>query len=315
MACDFCGSKRQPAPGLIPDADNGIQKFEALLCPDCSSGSLIPQPEEEVLDRYYESSYYGLGTGKFLPIIQKVFEFSTQLLARNIRNRCGFAEGRVLDIGCGRAVLLRQMAEAGFCGIGLERKGTAPEMLKSSIVLREGEIWEQGFTDEYFDIVVIWHVLEHLRDPCRVLREVKSVLKPNGMLVIAVPNNASFQARVFGRRWFHLDVPRHLHFFSYPALLTQLKADDYNIDCSHTFDLLQGVYGFLQSTLNFLFPRCPNRLYVLLRRKMSLVNFMEIGLWAIPTTLILPFAVLESVVSALFNRGPCAVYFARKKIS
>jgi SAM-dependent methyltransferase len=81
-----------------------------------------------------------------------------------------------------------------------------------------GEITDAGFADNSFDIVTMWDVLEHVRDPLRVLCEVRRILRPGGLLLCSTPNVDSVDANLFGRYWIGYDFPRHLYVFSSSTL-------------------------------------------------------------------------------------------------
>ena len=102
---------------------------------------------------------------------------------------------------------------------GIERSATAAQQAREVLYLDVGvqdldELIADGVS---FDAVVLWHVAEHLHDPATTLRNVASLLRPGGVLMIAVPNFGSPEAKIGKAGWFHLDVPRHVfHFTSAP---------------------------------------------------------------------------------------------------
>jgi len=103
-----------------------------------------------------------------------------------------------------------------------------------------------------FDLVILFQVLEHLSDPFSALRDGAYLLAPSGVLVVAVPNAASWQARIFGRFWFHLDVPRHLQHFSPDALSRALQNVGLTVVRTRVVSPEHDPYGVLQSWLNWL---------------------------------------------------------------
>ena len=106
----------------------------------------------------------------------------------------------MLDVGAGDGVLLDALAGRGRIALGLERRSRRPDVREQSLDELEGE-WAA---------VVFWHSLEHLRDPGEAIRHAARLLRSGGVAVVAVPNADSLQARAFGDRWLHLDLPRHL---------------------------------------------------------------------------------------------------------
>ena len=311
--CWVCGEHAELGRLEVRDADRGVDEYCLTLCSACRSGGLEHPPSPAVLSRHYDASYYGGGDSKFAAPLQAIVNLSTRMRARSIRNLLHWTpEPLVLDIGCGRGSLLAELAGMGARGIGLER-ATASFPARPGLELRIGELTDERFPAASFDAVVLWHVFEHLGDPQAVLAEVGRIIKPGGLLVIAVPNNASWQARYFGRCWFHLDVPRHLHFFGHAGLLRLLRQQGYEVRASGTFDPVQNLFGFIQSCLNALPGSAPNRLYRLMRSKQAPIGVLEMLLWMLPAGLLLPFALAEAAFCAARGDGACSIVFASRK--
>jgi SAM-dependent methyltransferase len=124
-----------------------------------------------------------------------------------------------------------------------------------------------GYPAGHFDVVLVWHVLEHLREPDAALAEMHRVLRPGGRLVVAVPNFSSWQARWAGPAWFHLDPPRHLHHFPLAALRRLVERSGFAIASEHHFSLRQSPFGWIQSALNRREALPRNGLYTLLYQR------------------------------------------------
>lgn len=130
---------------------------------------------------------------------------------------------RILDIGCGNGTFLHFMHELGWDTYGVETAQNqaqyAIDVLKLKVFCKKIE--EVNFENSFFDCITMWGVLEHIRQPDKILNEICRILKPTGKLIIVVPNGNSLAYRIFGNRWYGLDVPRHLFTFN-PTNLTQL---------------------------------------------------------------------------------------------
>ena len=122
--------------------------------------------------------------------------------------------GPVLDVGAGDGTLVEAFARHGREAVGLEPHASGPHIRNAEIEEMTGA-WAAA---------IFWHSLEHLRQPSRALSHAASLLVPGGLLVVAVPNAASLQARAFGDRWFALDLPRHLAHLSPAPLLSKVEA-------------------------------------------------------------------------------------------
>ena len=294
------------------DADRGTEPYTLLLCCACGSGRIEVFPSDAVLSAHYDQSYYGGGESKFAAPLQALVNLSVRRRARWIRQYLPSGPLAVLDIGCGRGDLLLELGKTGVNGTGLERAPLDSRFESPSIEYRIGELGEQRFLPGSFDAVVIWHVLEHLPDPRATLDAVGEILKPEGLLLIAVPNNSSWQAGFFRNAWFHIDAPRHLYFFGHQGMERLLERQGYETLASTTSDTVQNVFGFIQSALNRMAPRRANRLYQLMRSAQSVPRLVELGLWLLPAALLLPFALLENAVSIARCRGACSTVLARK---
>jgi SAM-dependent methyltransferase len=121
--------------------------------------------------------------------------------------------GPVLDVGAGDGALLDALAAVGRDGIGIERHSDRPDVREAALSELDGP----------FAAIVFWHSLEHLRDAGSELERAARLLAPGGVIVIAMPNPASLQARAFGERWLALDLPRHLVHVPAPVLLARLR--------------------------------------------------------------------------------------------
>lgn len=170
------------------------------MCPRCGAATTFPVPDGAELDRAY-STWYRPDSGRFGGGGDRLLAFSRARLARRVDRIA--PPGPVLDVGAGDGSLLRALRARGREAVGLERSATGAGVLAVEINAfheRQGE-WAA---------VVFWHSLEHLRDPAGAIDRAVALLAPGGVLAVAVPNLASWQARRFGARWFHLDLPRHL---------------------------------------------------------------------------------------------------------
>jgi SAM-dependent methyltransferase len=308
--CALCGLGRGKRWFRASDFDSGKEPFDLVQCDHCRAAWINPMPSEQELARYYESAYYGMGAEKFHPVVESLTRWAGRHRATELLKLApkSSIRTRVLDIGCGRGNLLRSLAELGCECHGVEREDFPVAGNDSTIDYHLGPLTESTFMADSFDLVIIWHVLEHLYDPAETLERVKHWLKPGGALVVAVPNIGSRQARWFGASWFHLDVPRHLWHFSSESLDGRWRALGFEKVKDSGVSLEQNPYGFIQSVANRLLPGSPNALYRAIKSK----SWLRLLLWSPFVALLLPLALLESVASARASHGATIMHAVRK---
>ncbi|HEV8070990.1 MAG TPA: class I SAM-dependent methyltransferase [Planctomycetaceae bacterium] len=310
--CPVCGGEWARARFGLPGA-----RMRIVDCTSCGLGRLHPRPGPEMIERFYPASYYGVTGAKFVPLIEGLVRL---VGARHVRalSRGLHAGARVLDVGCGRGVLLSALARRGFEAHGFEMSPSASTGVDPNAIVRFGKnLEEAGYPSTSFDQVIVWHVLEHIPDPRRTLDEIRRILKPGGRLVVAVPNYSSLQAQCCGAGWFHLDPPRHLYHFPAAGLRQLLESTGFQVGREHHFSLRQNPFGWVQSVLNCV-PELPrNGLYSLLKRRddcSPLCDRMGRLVLYIAYWLGMPAAAVQSVVDALLRRGASICLEARSRV-
>lgn len=184
--CSLCGSTKVE---LYQTAGEG---FLVVRCSECRLIYVDPQPDEEILKAAYDFNYYE-------PWLFSQKELKNQMWQKRLnRIRRIIPSGRLLDIGCGDGGFLELAEVAGYDVTGTEYSEVAANITKSR--LKHGNVFvgplrELSLTNNYFDIVTIWHVLEHDRDPAATVKRVKLLLRSGGWLVIAVPNAENYLER------------------------------------------------------------------------------------------------------------------------
>jgi 2-polyprenyl-3-methyl-5-hydroxy-6-metoxy-1,4-benzoquinol methylase len=311
ISCSLCGST-----DIRPRfAIEGIESC-LVVCNGCQLGWLEPLPSAEQVASFYPREYYGKEAAKFQPLIERLVRL---VGSRHIRFLCADLEpgARVLDVGCGRGVLLAELADRGFEVHGVEHSEGAVRGADPRARIRIAtELADAGYPPDYFDEVIIWHVLEHLRHPRATVDEVRRIIRPGGRLIVSVPNFSSFQARWAGAAWFHLDPPRHLYHFSMSALRLLLEKAGFVIELEHHFSLRQNPFGAIQSALNRATSLPRNSLYSLLQWRVP----DDVPLLDARTRFLLraamlfgaPFALAASVIEAWLRTGATVHVVARR---
>ena len=179
----------------------------------------FPQPSLDNLGKYYESEDYISHTDNKRSLFEKLYHFIKNIALKNKLNLINSHQpnkGRILDIGAGTGDFLSVAKKDGWQTIGVE-----PSTKAKSIAINKGVSFVELTTelDNYsFDVISMWHVLEHVPDLDKQIKELKRLLKPTGTLIIAVPNFKSFDAKYYGKFWAAFDVPIHFWHFSKTAI-------------------------------------------------------------------------------------------------
>jgi SAM-dependent methyltransferase len=224
---------------------NTRERFPLLTCSACGLGQISPQPAD--LSPYYAETYYG-GRHGFTA------NYCLRRRMRWVDSLLGAGAGRkLLDIGCGDGSFLLAARQKGWRVVGTEIN-PEPARAAGLEVFRDVAL---AAASGPFECITLWHSLEHVRDPVAILRECRTLLKPTGVLFIAVPDAGGLEARTFGARWFHLDVPRHLFHFTRKSLEGVLRTAGFAGLRSWHQEFEYDLLGWSQSALNAMgFP--PN---------------------------------------------------------
>lgn len=228
VRCNLCGADSASPFATVPDLLLERPSIQTTLvrCNRCGLVYQNPRPTLREIGQHYPPEYdsyvdHAAGQGRHW-LLQKAIDYG-------IDKRCRFVtrhkqSGRVLDIGCAAGTFLLGMRRQGdWQTYGVELTDAVARIARErhGLDVFTGTLEEAAYPAAFFDAITLWDVLEHLHDPAASLREIGRILKPDGVLVIRVPNLASWDAVFFGRTWAGLDAPRHLYIFT-PHTLRQL---------------------------------------------------------------------------------------------
>jgi hypothetical protein len=162
-----------------------------------------------------------------------------------------------------------------------------------------------------FDVITLWHSLEHVRSPREVLGALSARLARRGRVIVAVPNLDSQQARFFGAKWFHLDVPRHLFHFTPTALERLLDLHGLRVMRRWNLEAEIDLFGWIQSILNGMLPS-PNILFDTLTRRGNPHKPWEIAASLLLGTLAAAVTAPLVPLAARASRGAVMIFAAEK---
>lgn len=178
-----------------------------------------PQPNPDLLPKYYESEDYISHTDGKRSLFEKVYHFVKNIALKNKTDLISSLQkekGSLLDIGAGTGDFIIAAKQNGWNVTGFE-----PSEKAKAIAIKKGVSFcgqTQDLPNHSFDVITMWHVLEHVPETEQQIKELKRLLKPTGTILVAVPNFNSFDAKHYGKFWAAYDVPRHLFHFSKTAI-------------------------------------------------------------------------------------------------
>ena len=294
--CPVCASGALPHLSGVRDTITA-EAFDIAICPECGLGITDPQPL--LLDSYYRSRYYG---GRHSFTASLCVQRRTRLIAGAVSR-----PGRLLDVGCGDGALLRALRRAGWDAAGTELHGAT--QLPGCRIFRH---LEEAASHGLYDCITMWHVLEHVPAPLVCLAQLRSMLAPGGVLLLAVPDAGGWQARLFGRHWLHLDVPRHLYHFTGFALEKMLCAAGFSTSAHWHQEVEYDVFGWIQSVLNAA-GRTSNVLFDSLTGKPPRVSRVELAANYLAGAALAAPAMALTAISTLARRGGTLIVAAHSE--
>jgi 2-polyprenyl-3-methyl-5-hydroxy-6-metoxy-1,4-benzoquinol methylase len=190
-----------------------------------------PQPSSENLGKYYESEDYISHTDGKRSLFEKAYHFIKGIALKKkvqLINSQQPNKGSILDIGAGTGDFLAVAKENGWQTVGVEPSDKAKAIaMKKAVSFVEDTA---GLESHSFDVITMWHVLEHVPDLESQIKELKRLLKPSGTLIIAVPNFKSFDAKYYGTFWAAYDAPIHFWHFSKKSIKTLFKKESIELE-------------------------------------------------------------------------------------
>ena len=190
-----------------------------------------PQPSLDNLGKYYESVDYISHTDSKRSLFEKAYHFVKGIALKNklnLINSCNPNKGKLLDIGAGTGDFLLTAKENGWITIGIE-----PSEKAKAIAVKKGVEFlatTEELESHTFDVISMWHVLEHVPNLDNQIKELKRLVKPNGTVIIAVPNFKSYDAKYYGKFWAAYDVPIHFWHFSKTAIKILFEIEEIKLE-------------------------------------------------------------------------------------
>lgn len=225
--CPVC--EKSEFTDYITCVDHTVTKesFQLVRCNNCGFVLTNPQPEKENLGKYYLSDDYISHSGKANSLIDKLYLFLRNKSLKWKLSLLPTSKGKLLDYGCGTGEFLKICQQNGWEAYGVEPSSVARE--KAHKLTNATIKSELQNSDEKYDVISLWHVLEHVADLNKKITQLTDFLKEEGQLFIAVPNHQSYDAKHYKNLWAGYDVPRHLWHFNQSVMHEILKKNGLTI--------------------------------------------------------------------------------------
>jgi SAM-dependent methyltransferase len=229
VPCPLCVGRNSTPVIEAQDVNGGAEGlwFVVVQCDSCGTCFTNPRPDLASIGQFYGSGYTphqrhhrAPGRKHWNPL--RFLKGKPRVEKRPIP---WHGHGRLLDFGCGRGTYLQTMSRLGWKVVGVDASIRMVEHIREDLGLPAfaGSLPHLDLAPESFDVITMWHALEHVHEPVPVLREARNLLAPGGKIVISVPSIDSLPFRWFGKDWFGLELPRHLTHFTPPTLLQMLQ--------------------------------------------------------------------------------------------
>lgn len=229
--CPVCNAQNTNVFLSLNDYFLTKELFQIIQCRECQLKFTWPRPDETAIGQYYKSDDYlshgksnNTLTGWVYNLVKKRALKKKFAIATHTKKN----KGTILDIGCGTGAFVHFCAQQGWNAVGIEPDDEARNLATPHPNLELGnekKLYE--YKPESFDIITLWHVLEHVYHLNQRIEIINRLLKPDGRLIIAVPNHESYDAKYYKQHWAAWDVPRHLYHFSKESLTKLMQQNHF----------------------------------------------------------------------------------------
>ena len=315
--CIACDNSQFAVAYKVTDTNQGAPgEWDLKVCTLCGLGVIDPFPTQDEVASFYVDQFYTEDGKRFQGWVERLREMLAWLRGVYIE-RIVQHKGRLLDFGAGAGHFAKVQRLRGWEVNSVDPYSSRAN--SSNLSKLDGDKIRLEFPDHYFDVVTLWYVIEHLRNPDAAIVEFKRVLKPGGILVLAQQDFASVQARFFGPRWLILDPPRHIWQFTESSLLKLVARHNYK-KCAVSHSSIElGPFTILQSILNCILGN-ENYLFCLLKNGglsakvnvksipvMCAVASIVLGILLLPVSIVLYFMLL------IFGSGDVFTLYLRRE--
>ncbi|UII28263.1 class I SAM-dependent methyltransferase [Fulvivirga maritima] len=222
--CPVCGESNYNQFLTCKDYTVSQESFNIVECSNCNFLFTNPRPFPKDLGKYYKSEEYISHSNKSNNLVNSIYRVARNYTLKNklsLVNSLQSNKGSLLDLGCGTGHFLKTCKDADWNTTGVEPDDSA----RSIATAQELKVYTaiQELPDKQFDIISMWHVLEHVPDLNDYLSFIKTRLAQTGTFIVAVPNHESHDAQKYKDKWAAYDVPRHLYHFDQKSMVRLME--------------------------------------------------------------------------------------------
>ena len=218
----------------VKDHSNTQEEFTIVSCETNNFLFTNPRPKESDISKYYDFEDYISHTNKQSDFISKLYQivrsYSIKIKYKLISKL--ISSKKILDVGCGTGEFLSYMKKKGFDTYGIEVAKKARKLSRKNHKLLVKDSLSK-LNENNFDVITMWHVLEHVYDLDGYMKKIKYLLNDKGIVLIAVPNHKCFDQEYYGKYWAGWDVPLHLWHFDKESMRKLSKKYGFEITSIH----------------------------------------------------------------------------------
>ena len=288
--CSICQSVNIKSNITLKDYSHTGEKFTVFECCDCGFHFTQNIPNEESIGSYYQSENYishsDTQKGLFFKVYHIVRDYMLRKKRNLVKSSTGLKSGKLLDIGSGTGYFANSMINGGWKAEGIEQDKKTRIFSENKFQFKVHDTKElYKLPPESFNAITMWHVLEHVHDLHGYLTKIHSILKSEGVFIVAVPNHKSFDQEHFKEFWAAWDIPIHLWHFNPSTIKKLMDEFDFNIEKevpmpfdavyvsmlsehyksgSKLIGLLKGLFFALKGKLNPM--RCSSVIYIVRKK-------------------------------------------------
>lgn len=233
--CPVCGGNELKDFLTCEDYTVTQEKFTITQCTNCGFKFTNPRPDEASIGRYYQSEAYishsntkkGLVNQVYHVVRNRALKGKLKLVNKLVKNQ----PKKLLDIGCGTGFFLDTCKTNGWQVMGSEPDPKTREFARQQVnIAIQEDIFSDQFKPAQFNIITMWHVLEHVHQIDKTIQRLHELLHDHGTLVVALPNANAQESKTFKETWAAYDVPRHLYHFTPETLPPLLEKYNFKVE-------------------------------------------------------------------------------------